>query len=211
MELVKNETYKIKSLRYNYGNYVVPDYVKGGVAIDIGCNNGCFIEKYKDFFDKIYAYEANCFLVEKLKENYINFNNIEINHNAVSEKSNEILKLIKYKSSDDNGSFAILKSYTKDLWDESEVICEVKSISIEQILEKCLNKIDFLKIDCETSEYEFLLNKDLSNIQCIAIELHNQLGIEKYTQLYNFLLKTHKCDEKCNFVENQHQELLFYK
>lgn len=211
MELIKNETYKIENLRYNYGHYIVPDYVKGGIAVDIGSNNGCFIDKYKDFFNKIHAYEANYFLVEKLKEKYLEFDNIEINHNAVSEKSDEILKLIKYKCSDDDGSFAILKSYTKDLWDESEIICEVKSINIEQILEKCFNKIDFLKVDCETSEYELLFNKDLSNIQCIAIELHNQLGIEKYTELYNFLLKTHKCDNACNFAENQHQELLFYK
>jgi FkbM family methyltransferase len=211
MELKKDIKYKIDNLRYNYGNYLIPEESKNGIAIDIGCNNGCFIDYNKDFFSKIYAYEANFFLVEKLKEKFINNSNIEINHRAVSDESNKIFKLIKYKESEDNGSFAILKDNTKNQWDESEVICEAKSINIEDIIDHCGGKIDFMKIDCETSEYELLLNKDLSTIKYIVIELHNQLGIQKYTQLYNFLLKTHKCDEKCNFVENHHQELLFIR
>lgn len=149
--------------------------------------------------------------MEKLKEKFIQNFNIKIEHYAVSNKSNEVHKLVKYKESKDDGSFAILRDSTKEKWDESELICEAKSINIEDVIINCGGKIDFLKIDCETSEYEFLLGKNLSNIKYIAIELHNQLGIEKYTELYNFLLMTHKCDEKCNFIQNQNQEILFYK
>jgi FkbM family methyltransferase len=209
MELKKNLKYKIDNLRYNYGNYPIPEDARNGIAIDIGCNNGCFIDHNKDFFNKIYAYEANIFLVEKLKEKFSNNINIEINHYAVSDKSNEIFKLIKYKESEDNGSFAILKNNTINQWDESEVICEVKSIIIEDIIANCGNQIDFMKIDCETSEYEFLLNKDLSNIKYIAIELHNQLGIQRYIELYNFLLKTHNCNQECHHIEMKNQEFLF--
>jgi FkbM family methyltransferase len=209
MELSKNLKYKIDNLRYNYGNYFIPEDSRNGIAVDIGCNNGCFINHNKDFFKKIYAYEANFFLVEKLKEKFINNSNIEINHYAVSDESNKIFKLAKYKESEDNGSFAILKDNTQNQWDESEIICEAKSINLEDIISYCGGKIDFMKIDCETSEYEFLLNKNLCDIKYIAIEFHNQLGIEKYTMLYNFLLKTHNCNKKCNFIEMQNQELLF--
>jgi FkbM family methyltransferase len=210
MELKKNIKYKIDNLRYNYGNYFIPEDSRNGIAIDIGCNNGCFIDYYKNFFNKIYAYEANFFLVEKLKEKFANNSNIEVNHYAVSNESNKIFKLVKHKESEDNGSFAILKDNTESQWDKSEVICEAKSINIEDIIDHCGGKIDFMKIDCETSEYELLLNKDLSNVKYIAIELHNQLGIEKYIELHNFLSKTHNCNEKCNFIEMQNQEFLFY-
>ena len=210
MELVKNTKYKVDNLRYNYGSYQIPEDCKNGIAIDIGCNNGCFLDQNKDFFSKIYAYEANYFLVEKLKEKFNKDSNIEINHAAVSNESKNILKLIKYKYNDENGSFAILKNNTIEQWDISELICEVESINIESILQKCDYKIDFLKIDCETSEYEFLLNKDLKNIKYIAIELHNQLGKERYEELYNFILKSHNCNQMCNFIENSNQEVLFF-
>lgn len=209
MELIKNIKYEVTELEYNYGHYIVPENIKDGVAVDIGANNGFFIEKYKNFFNKICAYEANFFLCEKLKEKFQNNDNIEIYNNAVSNNSGEILKLVKYKWSNTNGCFAILKNETIKEWDANEVVCETISINIEDILKKFSNKIDFIKIDCETSEYDFLINKDLKSIKYIALELHCQLGKEKYTELYNFILKTHKADQELNYRDGEHQEILF--
>jgi len=38
-------------------------------------------------------------------------------------------------------------------------------------------------MDCETSEYNILINKDLSNIEFLSIEIHWQLGKERWDEL----------------------------
>jgi hypothetical protein len=48
MEIKKNNKFIVNELKNNLGNYIVPDDTKNGIAVDIGCNNGCFLEKYKD-------------------------------------------------------------------------------------------------------------------------------------------------------------------
>lgn len=194
----------------NYGNYVIPDDCRNGIAVDIGCNNGGFIERYKDFFQKIYAYDANIFLVNLLKEKYKIYENIFIFNKAAWSKDNEQLKLLQCQFTQDNGSYAIEKNIEVNVWDKNKVICEVSTISLESIL-NTVDNIDYLKIDCETSEYEFLLNKDLSNIKYIGMELHDQLGLTKYTELYNFISKTHSCNQELNYRSGHHQEILFTK
>lgn len=49
MELKKNIKYVVNNLRYNYGNYSIPEDIRNGIAVDIGSNNGCFIDHNKDF------------------------------------------------------------------------------------------------------------------------------------------------------------------
>lgn len=209
MELKKNNKFKINTLKYNLGHYIVPPDTKNGIAVDVGSNNGCFINSFKEHFSKIDAYEANFFLSEKLNEIFSELDHIKIYNKAVSAHDNNILKLLAHKYSDDNGSSCIEKETQDKHWDE--FICEVESISIESILKNNNNRIDYMKIDCETSEYEFLMNKDLQNIKYIAIEMHSQLGIEKYTDLYNFICKTHLPNQHLNYRNNAHQEILFIK
>ena len=49
----------------------------------------------------------------------------------------------------------------------------VTTVSLEKIFELCeTDFIDYLKIDCEGSEYDILLGKDLSNISIIVGEIH---------------------------------------
>jgi FkbM family methyltransferase len=206
MELNRNDKYKVNNLKYNLGQYVIPNDAKGGIAVDIGANNGCYIDQYKDFFSNIYAYEANFFLCERLNEKFKNIDNVYIFNNAVSNEDDKVLKLLAHKYSDDNGSSAIQKNIKHQDWEE--FICEVNSISLESIIKK-YGFIDHMKIDCETSEYEFLFNKDLKNIKYISLELHNQLGIDRYTELYNWITKTHAANQNVNYTYGQHQEILF--
>lgn len=211
MSLYTNQKFKVNNLRHNFGHYPVPQVCKGGIAVDIGCNNGCFLSTYKNFFKEIHAYDANYFLIQKLKQEFADNKNIFLNNYAVSDKDNEILNLVKNKHTDEDGSFAIHKKTIEnftDNWDANIVICEVKSISLDSITSK-FKTIDYLKIDCETSEYEFFMNKDLSNINYIGIELHNQLGLERYTELFNFISVTHDANQPCNYREMCHQEILF--
>jgi len=43
-------------------------------------------------------------------------------------------------------------------------------------------------MDCETSEYNFLMNKDLSNIKYMAIEIHWQMGEKNWYKLIHYIL-----------------------
>jgi len=207
MELKKNNKFTVNNLKYNLGNYAIPTETKNGIAVDIGSNNGCFLNAFKNHFSKIHAYEANYFLVQKLNETFVNTNNINIYNKAVSNDDGKILKLLAHKYSSDNGSSAIEKDTNDQDWEE--FICETESISLESILKICNYNIDYMKIDCETSEYEFLMHKNLSNIKYIAMELHCQLGIKKYTELFNWICKTHDASENLNFNLGKHQEILF--
>ena len=211
MQLVKNkkfeDLYKDSKLRHNLGYYPIPEDSCGSMAIDIGCNNGCFLNSFAQFFHRIHAYEANYFLVQKLKEKFTQ-DHISIYHNAVSDEDNKKLKLLSHESMED-GSFAIKKSNVRPDWEGQDFVCEVESISLESIMEKAGGHVGYMKIDCETSEYELLMNKDLSNIDYIALELHDQLGYDKYNELYDFICETHLANQSSNFTEHQHQEILF--
>ena len=46
-------------------------------------------------------------------------------------------------------------------WKNNKVINKAKTISLEDVLERCGGKINYMKCDCETSEYNFLMNKNL--------------------------------------------------
>lgn len=46
-----------------------------------------------------------------------------------------------------------------------------------------------MKIDCENSEYHLLMNKDLSKIKYIGVELHHQMGKKNFDDLVNHILK----------------------
>lgn len=213
MHLVKNKKfealYKDSKLRYNLGHYPIPEDSCGSIAVDIGCNNGCFLQSYAHLFSKIHAYDANYFLVQKLKEKFSQ-DHISIYHNAVSSEDNKKLKLLAHESMED-GSFAIKKSNVRPDWEGQDFVCEVESISLKSIMEKAGGYVGYMKIDCETSEYELLINKDLRNIEYIALELHDQLGYYRYNELYNFICETHVANQESNFTECRHQEILFKK
>ena len=57
-----------------------------------------------------------------------------------------------------------------------------------------INKIKTFKI------YEILMNKDLSNIDYIAMELHWQMGEEKYKELLDYVSKFFKVSGNTNFI-----------
>lgn len=193
----------------NYGHYIVPDDCRGGIAIDIGCNNGGFLSRYCNFFDKITAFEPNINLFNLLNEKYKDNEKISINNKAVWSHDGVKLNLLKCLVNDDNGSYAIEKELAINVWDKDNIICSIDTISLDTILHLTNYHVDYMKIDCETSEYEFLLNKNLSNIKYIGIELHAQLGFDKYKELYEYISITHCCNQSLSYRQERHQEVLF--
>ena len=76
-------------------------------------------------------------------------------------------------------------------WKESkETYHNVYTISLEAIYEFFgIDYIDYLKMDIEGAEYDFLLEKDLSKIGCLALELHGTFGREKKEEMKQHLEK----------------------
>jgi FkbM family methyltransferase len=193
----------------NLGNYIVPDEVKNGICIDVGCNLGDFTKKYDGFFNKIYFIEAQTELFLKLKKRFKENNNIVGFNKAVWSESNVKVNLVSHPNND-HGSVAVNGDYLNDDW-TNQIVNEIDTISLEDFLILISEKnIDYLKIDCETSEYPFLFGKDLSMFKYIGIEIHPQMGELKYYGLLDWIKQTHVLiygDD--SFNKNHNKELLF--
>ena len=60
---------------------------------------------------------------------------------------------------------------------------EVQTMCLDDLITKALSvfgtkTVDLLKVDCEGSEYDFLIDQDLSKVDAIVLELHNWLDCE---------------------------------
>jgi FkbM family methyltransferase len=175
----------------NLGNYEVPENING-ICVDIGSNVGNFIKKYHNRFDKIYSYEPNVILYEKLK--LINLDNLIIYNEAVSDICG-ITEIVLH-TNNESGSSAIKETIEKviqlkDDW-SNNTINKVSSVDLETVLKRIGDKnIDYLKMDCENSEYLILNKKNLTKIKYIGIEIHNQMGRDKWEELQNWVSITH--------------------
>ena len=192
-------------MRVNLGNYLVPLEIKGGLCFDIGGNFGDFTNKYVTHFGEIYIIEPQINLYNNIVELFKDKSNIKPLNRAVWSESNIELELVHH-SNTDLGSVGVKSELLNNDWTNT-VVNKIKSISLEEIYEIAGDKIiDYFKVDCETSEYSLLYNKDLSKLKYIGIELHHHMGNEKYEQLTNWIKKTHELingDESYNIGINK--------
>lgn len=168
--------------------YKIPKSLKGGVAVDVGANVGAFPLVNHNIFDRIICIEPAQESVDKILINLKNSNitNVEVYRLAVSEVSDKILRLCSYTWNYYSGNATTM--HINERWDYN-VYEEVMSISLEDIFKRFrLEKIDYLKVDCESSELPFLINKDLSKIDYLGIEHHQTDKIEMQ-ELMKYLLK----------------------
>lgn len=194
---------------YNMGNYIIPEETKNGICIDIGCNLGDFTNTYKHHFNKIYYLEPQKMLFDNLVERFKESTHISGINKAVWSDSNLTIQMVSHSNSD-CGSVAVKGEHINGDW-TNNIVNEVETISIENLIDLIGEKIiDYLKIDCETSEYPFLINKDLSMFKYIGIELHCQMGEKKYNDLLNWIGRTHTLISGDNsFIINKNQEVLY--
>jgi FkbM family methyltransferase len=191
------------------GNYFVPEILKNGVAVDIGGNTGQFALKYKDFFKQIHIYEPQkeCYAI--INKNIEDLSNITVYDEAVFHTSNKYVNLMSHRSFD-SGSVAIQDDIINvKEWTEQIVDFQCKTISLEDILERIGGRVDYMKVDCENSEYHLLLNKDLRNIRYLGIELHWQMGKENFDRLVSYILRYFKTNENLEYPVGYNIEVLF--
>lgn len=186
----------VKIRQHNLGNYEIPEDVIGGVCVDIGSNVGSFFNEYSDLFSKVHYYEpyTPCYKIcldkQKKHNNVIGFNE------AVLDKVSSFVEIVSH-SDNDSGSNAINTESINSDWNIDSSIGISSSVDLETVLDRVGGNVDYLKCDCETSEYYVFYGKDLKNINYIALELHWQMGEKKYYEVLNHILKTHDLISCC--------------
>ena len=155
---------------------VLPD---DPLVIDIGANAGFFdillLSKIKNA--QIYAYEPLSSNIERMRSvassNRRFDKSVIISPFAVTGLPCEMLRLYAQDTEDNQVVASSLKGFntdnTKELW--------IPAISFSEIIANIPEaKIDLLKMDCEGSEYDIVLNtprEDMRRVERMLIEVHD--------------------------------------
>lgn len=199
---------KINIPKDNLGYYIIPDNCYRNVCVDVGANVGSFVLSQASNFKTIHYYEPfeDCF--NTIQEKTKSYSNVTGWKEAVYNKDGETVSIVSHYNLD-AGSNAIKTDSINEDW--TNEIGSVKTVSLPTILERVGGHIDYLKVDCETSEYYFLIDQDLSSIDYIGIELHWQIGKTKYNQLLKHLAKTHYTSDDYAWKYEINKEVLYSK
>lgn len=178
------------------------------LVIDIGFNHGLFTyESLNKNPSKIIGFEPN----PKLVESWLVNNGdprVELNQLAVSDRSG----ITTFYESEFNG----MSSIYEDINDSSKRTSYMVNVIgfYEYILNNNIQKIDYLKVDCEGAEYdifksipdEYLKN----NISKMAIEFHHIFNDEKVQFLLN-RIKECGFETKISYEENSLIGMIYAK
>lgn len=162
---------------------------ENGIVVDIGANVGIisfyFAKKYPSC--KVYAYEPHPInyenLVKGIAENEIN--NVFPFNLAVLEESGYEVEI--YLDEENSGASSI--------YYPSEKCATVESISLSDIVKQNgIEKIDYLKIDCEGAEFEILgenspLYRGDFPVERIFVEIHSFMESEGGKDIISFITK----------------------
>jgi len=147
------------------------DVEEGDVVVDIGFNYGLFsVASRSKNAQRIVGFEPNSKLFKTFNENFVG-DRVELYNYAVSNKDGEVTFFETVNS--------VMSSIKEELYKEHRTnSINVKCININTLLESYnLKKIDYLKVDCEGSEFD-IFNEISDNylresIKKIAIEFHD--------------------------------------
>lgn len=155
-----------------YRNIV--DVEEGDVVVDIGFNYGIFsLGALHKGASKIYGFEPNRNIFEKIVDIYPETDKVEIFNLAVSDKNEKIIFNEGYNTLSSSINLQVPdyhRSYNVDCVNFYDFIVENQ-----------IDKIDFLKVDCEGAEYSIIQSipdEFFSKIKRLHIEYHGNSGTE---------------------------------
>lgn len=166
----------------NIYNHKFCNISKGDIVVDIGASLGFFsLYAYYQGCKISYSFEPIKKLYDAISKQLKNISTLDLENKAVDNFTGKAKIYIPKQESIGSSLYDPSKKYNKP---QTTEICDVISF-MEMVKEKKIEKIDFLKLDCEGSEYniieaipdEYLKN----NIRKIAIEFHNNSGQLKKT------------------------------
>jgi len=149
-------------------------YLKGntyGTVVDVGANVGMWIEYLKSVSNtnKIYAFEPNVHALKILNESY--GSEITLIEKALTDKDGEL----DFFVSNENSTISSIQKY-----DALSSSYKIQSISFKSFIrEYGLDRINLLKVDIESGEYDLFKSfdtDDFSMIDSILVEFHTFAG-----------------------------------
>ena len=167
---------------------------KGDVVLDIGANKGFFtLNALQKGASKVYSVEPVKHSYEQIKKLVKDFPNVEPINKAIGETNGTISMFVDSDASATN----CVTTYGDMFGRESNKV-EVESININTLIEQIGSKINYMKIDCEGSEFELfktISEKNLKNIDRLVIETHGD-EIDSFVNktLTNNNFSVHKYD-----------------
>ena len=170
---------------------------EGDVVVDIGGNLGLF--SYYSLCKgakQVYCFEPSPQCYNCIVENF-NFINLIVEEAAVGSKDGNVIFNINPESSINSSMFASDKN-------SQTITC--KSINLNNYIKtNNIEKIDYLKIDCEGAEYEIIESLDeqylINNVSKICLEYH----LNKNGEINTILNKLKKCGFTINFEFGNYQ------
>ncbi len=190
---------------HNMGSYAMPaDCIKLS-CVDIGANIGDFVQSVKGLFETVHFYEPYKPCYDLVSSRHRESNVVGYNE-AVYSKDGLQLPLIAHLNRD-AGSNALKTDSINEHW--TLELDNATTVSLPTIIARIGGHVNYMKVDCETSEYHLFLGQDLTAIDYIGMELHWQMGKEKYDALVNHIIQTHTVSEEWDWKEEQNLELLF--
>ena len=189
--------------------YAIPGFTSwpakpGGLALDLGSNEGAFAAVFGDRFDEIVGIDANVDMIARAEEACANnsVQHVKFFNYACSSTSGKQIPLRRVlvggsESPKDYSTFAPDDASSNLLeWQGSfsGTHCMATSINFAGLMGLVGHKrVRFLKIDIEGAEYDLLAEADLDPVDCIALECHRSfLGRKRTTYLINQMLRTHR-------------------
>lgn len=190
----------------NLGAYDIPFDCNKRYCVDIGANIGDFTTSQAANFDVLHYYEPYEPCYNRIKSRTEGLPNVTGYKEAVYKVDGMKLPLIAHANYHAGSTALKTDAINQDWVDDLDL---VQTVSLPTILSRIGGHINYLKVDCETSEYYLLINQDLLEVDFIGIELHWQMGKQKYDNLVEHILHTHICTGDNSWTEGSNKEVLF--
>ena len=171
---------------------------KGDVVLDIGANKGFFtLNALQKGASKVYSVEPVKHSYEQIKKLLNDFPKVEPINKAIGETNGTISMFVDSDASATN----CVTTYGDMFGRESNKV-DVESININTLIEQIDSKINYMKVDCEGSEFELfktITEQNLKNINKLVIETHGD-------EIDTFV---HKTLTNNNFRVYKHNNILY--
>ena len=177
------------------------------IVFDIGCHKGETVDLLKKNFKikKIYAFDVNTRIIEKLKEkNYLNVSFLNYGISSMPERKefnfSKFSPINSLKSNDKFSSYSKFKELVIKILNHPSTSFKSKKsiinlITLDDFCEKKkIKSIDLVKIDIEGSELNALkgFKKNIKKVKFFIIEHHYDNSLKKgykFSELNKILLK----------------------
>jgi|ETNvirenome_6_85_1030632.scaffolds.fasta_scaffold12448_2 FkbM family methyltransferase len=164
-----NEEFFRERLVEVFLTYPFPD-TKLKTCVDIGANVGAFSVIFSNYCEKVIS-------IEPFKENFdymekkikdLGIKNVLTINKAVSKTEGETVMMNVRKNNTDSKDISCVDT---EYSGETVNLGEINTISLDYLVEK-FGEIDYLKVDCEGCEYNFLYEQNLDKIKSVITEVH---------------------------------------